>query len=249
MAATGISSDDRDTLLAIETAGSSCSAAVLRGGAILAVARRPLRHGHAEVLMPMIAGVMARAGLPPRELTAVAAAAGPGGFTGIRVGLAAGRGIALAAAARLVGVTGFAAVAAGLTQAGVAGDWHGCCRVLVALDSRRADLYVQLFARDPLRPLAEPRALLPDAVAGYVAACGQPERLLVAGDAAAAAAAALDPAAVVVADGAVPDALGVAAAAQAELRRGAAAGLVRPHYLRPPDITLAAPHRPQVRMP
>lgn len=243
-----LSADQRGALLAIETAGSNCSVAVMRGGAVLAVHRRPLRHGHAEALLPMAADVMAQAGLAPSELTAVGAALGPGGFTGIRVGLAAAHGIALAARARLVGVTGFAAVAAGLARAGVPADWDGCGAVLVALDSRRADLYVQLFAREPLRPLAEPQALLPDALDGYVAACGRAVKLLVAGDAAAAAAAALDSTEIVVADGAVPDALGVAAAVQAELRRGAAADRVRPLYLRPPDITLATRRGPQARV-
>ena len=58
----------------------------------------------------MIERVMAEAGLAPPQLEFVAAAIGPGGFTGIRVGLAAAHGIALAAGARLIGVTSFAAV-------------------------------------------------------------------------------------------------------------------------------------------
>jgi len=89
------------TLLAIETAGSACSAAVARGGLVLAAERLRLRHGHAEVLFPMIERVMQEAGLAPAQLDAVAAAIGPGGFTGIRVGLAAAHGIALAVGARL----------------------------------------------------------------------------------------------------------------------------------------------------
>ena len=60
----------------------------------------------------MVDRVARAAGVEPGELTLVAAATGPGGFTGIRAGLAAAHGIALAAGARLVGVTSFAAVAA-----------------------------------------------------------------------------------------------------------------------------------------
>ena len=126
----------------------------MRDGALRAAEYRALRHGHAEALFPMIERVMAEAGLAPSQLDAVAAAIGPGGFTGIRVGLAAAHGIALAVGARLVGISSFAAVAARLAAVGDA----GCETLLVALDSRRADLYVQLFARDAATPLAAPQA-------------------------------------------------------------------------------------------
>src|SRR5438552_16869428 len=99
---------------------------------------------------------MAEAGLAPPQLEFVAAAIGPGGFTGIRVGLAAAHGIALSAGARLVGVSNFAAVAARPATA-INGDRQS---LLVALDSRRADLYVQLFAAAEAIPLAAPAALL-----------------------------------------------------------------------------------------
>ena len=92
----------------------------------------------------MIERVMQEAGLAPAQLDAVAAAIGPGGFTGIRVGLAAAHGIALAVGGRLVGISSFAAVAARMADLGP-GAYES---LLVALDSRRADLYVQLVARD-----------------------------------------------------------------------------------------------------
>ena len=186
----------------------------------------------------MIERVMAQAGLAPTQLDAVAAALGPGGFTGIRVGLAAAHGIALAVGARLIGITSFAAVAAQ-----IAGTGHPACQsLLVALDSRRADLYVQLFAGDAASPLAPPQALLAAQLALYVARRGL-RSLLIAGDAAEAASAALGgPARCAVVADSAPDARGVAAAALAELRSGAMPGPVRPLYLRPPDVTL--PKRP-----
>jgi tRNA threonylcarbamoyladenosine biosynthesis protein TsaB len=220
-------------LLAIETAGSACSAAVVCGDAVLAAERRALRHGHAEVLLPMIDRVVRAAGLTAGELDAVAAAVGPGGFTGIRVGIAAAHGIALAAAARTVGISGFAAVAAALRGA------EDEDRVLlVALDSRREDLYVQLFAPATRMPLAPPQSVLPAQLADHAAALAGGSRLLVAGDAAAVAAAALarqqDRA--IAADSA-PDARGVAAAAVRRLQSGEPPPL-RPFYLRPPDVSL-----------
>jgi tRNA threonylcarbamoyladenosine biosynthesis protein TsaB len=248
------------TLLAIETAGSACSAAVARDGVVLAAERRVLRHGHAEVLFPMIERVMQAAGLVPSQLDAVAAAIGPGGFTGIRVGLAAAHGIALAVGARLVGISSFAAVAArvagprigglgGTGCQGSGGQASGCQALLVALDSRRADLYVQLFALDAVSPLAAPEALLADRLGDYVASLAGDAALLIAGDAAEAAAAALvGRAGIAIAGNSAPDAEGVLAAA---LRlRGfnavddAPAGPVQPLYLRPPDVTPATRPRP-----
>jgi tRNA threonylcarbamoyladenosine biosynthesis protein TsaB len=226
-------------LLAIETAGSNCSVVVACSDAVLAEQCKPLRHGHAEALFPMIERVMAEAGLRPEELAAVAAATGPGGFTGIRVGLAAAHGIALATGARLIGITSFAAVAARVVAAGNDDEEL----LLVALDSRRADFYVQLFASAaelPAAPLAAPQALLPNALAAHVARHAGEARLLVAGDAAAAAAACLGTRpGLRVASSLAPDARGVALAA---LRQPAeiADRPARPLYLRPPDVTLPA---------
>lgn len=193
----------------------------------------------------MIERAMAAAGLCPQELAAVAAATGPGGFTGIRVGLAAAHGIALATAARLIGITSFAAVAARIATAG-SGDEE---LLLVALDSRRADLYVQLFAPrlQFAAPLAAPQALFPDDLAAYVACHAGQARLLVAGDAAAAAAACLGGRhGLRVANASAPDARGVALAA---LRQPAAMAVdrpARPLYLRPPDVTLPTRRPPEL---
>lgn len=187
----------------------------------------------------MIERVMNEAGLAAAQLDAIAVAIGPGGFTGIRVGLAAAHGIALAVGARLVGITSFRAVAARVAGIGES----ECEALLVALDSRRADLYVQLFARDTVSPLAAPQGVLADRLGEYVADFAKGARLLIAGDAAESAAAALDGRVpFVVARDSAPDAQGVAAAALVELRSGAMAGPVRPLYLRPPDVTL--PKRP-----
>lgn len=222
-------------VLAIETAGSACSAAVSRGAEILAHERRPLRHGHAEALMPMVERVTAASGASPSELQIVAAATGPGGFTGIRVGLAAAQGIALASGARLVGVSSFAAVAAAIASATI-GDFRA---LLIALDSRRADLYLQPFAPDGATRLREAAAILPAGLAAYVADLVGDGAVLIAGDAAETAVAVLGvhPRIGLVPNSA-PDALGVAAAALRELRPGDPPEAVRPFYLRPPDVTL-----------
>jgi tRNA threonylcarbamoyladenosine biosynthesis protein TsaB len=232
---------DAPTLLAIETAGSRCSAAVARGKRILAAASQVQRHGHGEVLMAMLDRVMTEAGLSPHQFDIVAAAIGPGGFTGIRVGLAATQGIALATGARLVGVTGFVAVAEALRRAARIEHDSGA-HLLVALDSRRDDLYVQLFGPDMATPLARPRAVLPDLLPDYVGPLPPGARLLVAGDGVEAAAVALKGRVdVEIVPDSVPGAVGVAAAALAGAHRTLAGEPARPLYLRPPDVTLPKP--------
>jgi tRNA threonylcarbamoyladenosine biosynthesis protein TsaB len=248
-------------LLAIETAGSGCSAAILRGAETLAAECRSLRHGHAEALLPMVDRVARAAGIEAGALDVVAAATGPGGFTGIRTGLAAAQGIALASGARLIGVTRFAAVAAASrardpdwrSVAGSRAGDDGARVLLVALDSRRADLYVQLFAGDCATPLAEPASVLPDRLDPYVAGLIGDAALLVAGDLAELAAEALgrargealgpDRPVGTISDSA-PDALGVATAALFLAEAGAAVAPVRPFYLRPPDVTLPKGRNP-----
>jgi tRNA threonylcarbamoyladenosine biosynthesis protein TsaB len=216
-------------ILAFDTAGSACSVAVSRADAVLKHGRREMRHGHAEALLPMIDRVVKDAGLAPADIEVVAVSTGPGGFTGIRAGLAAAQGLALAARSRLIGVTSFAAVAA-LVPAKDA-------PLLVALDSRRTDLYVQLFdsARDPQ---GEPAAIRPDALASRIVALIGDVPLRIAGDAAADAAAALAgrPGIETIARSA-PDALGVLAACARLLPFTEAPSSPRALYLRPPDVS------------
>jgi tRNA threonylcarbamoyladenosine biosynthesis protein TsaB len=231
------------TLLAIDTAGSACSAAVGRGIAVLAAERQTMRHGHAEALLPMIDRVVETAGVLPTALDGVAVAVGPGGFTGIRVGLGAAHGIALALKTRLIGVTSFAAVVASLADAA---PIPGAAKaVLVALDSRRDDLYVQLFDRADAEPLAEPAAVLPDALVDYVARFADAVPLLIAGDMAEQAATVLrGHSDITIAAGSAPDARGVLAAALRQIERDPAGSPPRPLYLRPPDVTMPKRREP-----
>lgn len=94
--------------------------------------------GHAEELMPMIEAVLEEAALSPADLTALAVTIGPGTFTGLRSGLAAARGFALARALPLIGVTTLEAVAAP-----VAAEADEV--IAAAFDARRAEVYLQVF--------------------------------------------------------------------------------------------------------
>ncbi len=86
-------------ILAIDTALDACSAAVLDTNAARLIAHEsePMKRGHAEALMPLLARVIKQAGIAFADLDRIAVTTGPGSFTGLRVGLSAARGIALMA--------------------------------------------------------------------------------------------------------------------------------------------------------
>jgi tRNA threonylcarbamoyladenosine biosynthesis protein TsaB len=105
-------------VLAFDTSAGACSAAVLGGdGTVLARRCEALERGHAERLLPMLRDVLAEAGVEIADLALLAVTIGPGTFTGIRIGLAAARGLALASGLPLVGVTSLEAVAASVPAA------------------------------------------------------------------------------------------------------------------------------------
>ena len=108
--------------------------------------------------MPMIVEIMAEVGETLRALSAVAVTVGPGAFTGIRIGLAAARGIGLAASIPVVGVTTFAAVAEAVSEAERADR-----TLLVLLDSKRGDVFAQQFSSARLA-MGSPTILAPEAM-------------------------------------------------------------------------------------
>ncbi|KZD04209.1 tRNA (adenosine(37)-N6)-threonylcarbamoyltransferase complex dimerization subunit type 1 TsaB [Oceanibaculum pacificum] len=215
-------------ILALDTALSGCSVAILQDGRALAHRQRTMARGQAEALLPMVEAAMAEAGMAYAALDRLAVTVGPGSFTGLRIGLATARALALAAGKPLVGVTTLEAIAEGALAGHPTGK-----PVLVALDSRRGDLFVQLFDAGS-RPLCPPQAVAPADLAALV----RTGPLLLAGDAAETARDSLRAAglAVEIADApAQPDARLVAALGAT---RALPDGPVGPLYLRAPDVTL-----------
>ncbi|MEQ8193282.1 MAG: tRNA (adenosine(37)-N6)-threonylcarbamoyltransferase complex dimerization subunit type 1 TsaB [Rhodospirillales bacterium] len=224
-------SPDGLCLLAFDTATRGCSAALWRAGGIEASRAAAMERGQSEALLPMIEAVMNEAGAGYDDLDAIAVTIGPGAFTGLRIGLAAARGMALAAACPVIGVGTLEAVARGVPE-----SERSDRRILVVLDAKRADHYAQTFAPD-LSPLNEPRALPAAAIAALV----KDTPVVLAGDGAALIESALDGAGVdyiVSTAPGIPDAAAVAALAAARWSAGARPeSLPRPLYLRAPDVS------------
>jgi len=230
----------RPIVLALDAAGLGCSVVVAAGEAVLAAERCATARGQAERLLPMVDAVVRKSGLSALALDIVGTTIGPGSFTGIRVGLSAVRGIALATGARSVGVTGFEAVAASLAPRA---HERGAGFLLVALESGREDLYIQLFDH-AYRPLGDPMAAMPaaldEALSGLIGAAP----LVVAGDAARRAVNMLLPrSCTTVIEGSAPDAAGVLRAVLRCARAGESRIKPLPLYLRPPNVTISTAHQ------
>src|SRR5689334_21083277 len=151
-------------VLAIDTALEACSAAVLdTGGGITASESVAMTRGHAETLMPLIARVMNSAGIEFAQLDRIAVTTGPGSFTGLRVGITAARGIALAAGKPAVGLS----TLAGLAAPHIAGN--ATTPVAAAIDARHDCVYLQVFGPDGRTVVAPRLAPLDEAVRAAVA--------------------------------------------------------------------------------
>lgn len=144
-------------ILAFDTALDACSAALWSDGRVLGRASVIAARGHAEMLFSMLADVLAEAGLDYGDIDRFAVTTGPGSFTGVRVGLAAARGLSLARGKPVVGVTTLEALAATAMESGE--DIPTDTRLGVAIDARRSELYVQIFETGPhggLKALSSP---------------------------------------------------------------------------------------------
>jgi tRNA threonylcarbamoyladenosine biosynthesis protein TsaB len=129
-------------ILAIDTALDACAAGVLdtNVGRLIARESRPMKRGHAEALMPLIARVIDQSGVSFAALDRIAVTTGPGSFTGLRVGLSAARGIALAASKPVVGVTTLTAYAAAVVSE------SGQHPIITAIDARHDQVYFQVVS-------------------------------------------------------------------------------------------------------
>ena len=162
-------------VLAIDTALAACAAAVLdtEHGGIIATESLPMTRGHAEALMPLVARVMEQAGMAFADIDRVVVTTGPGSFTGLRVGIAAARGIALAIDKSAVGLSTLSAYAAPHMAA------DDKIPVVAAIDARHAHVYLQVFGPGgrtvtaprlaPLREAVQAASAAPACIVGSAA--------------------------------------------------------------------------------
>lgn len=204
-------------VLGIDTCLGACSAAVLRDGEALASLSEPMTRGHQERLAPMVRDVVAQAGLTFEALHRIGVTVGPGSFTGLRVGLAFAKGLALALARPCIGVGTLEALAASAKVDGPAA---------AVIDAGRGNLYIQLF--DGPQGLTSPAILSVDAAAARLAQVHGDRDLALIGPGAALLHGSVRQAHVITLDVPSPETIGRLAAT-------AEAAPATPLYLRPPD--------------
>jgi len=121
-------------VLAFDTSAAHCAAVLISGDQVLAQRHEPMEKGQAERLMPMLAEMLAEVGVDFADLARIGVGTGPGNFTGVRISVAAARGLALGLGIPAVGVSALQAQALGTQGA-----------VLSTLDARKGALYLQGF--------------------------------------------------------------------------------------------------------
>lgn len=227
----------KPTVLALDAAGSACSAALWHAGALVARRWEAMDRGHAEALMPMVEDVVRGYGYPSLDLICVGV--GPGGYTGLRIALAAARGLGLATGLPILGIANpeiHQRMARRVCPDGL---------VAVVLETRRADFYVQIFGRDGTA--LEPAAVLSaaQAAARFVQADSP---LVIAGDAVVRFAELVSdlPTGWTLLDPQHADA-GVLAELGAERSARASRIPPQPLYLRPPDTAAPAADKQRLR--
>ena len=128
------------TILAFETSAKAASVALCREGVLLGESYQNTGLTHSQTLLSMAESLMASCGVAAGDIDAVGVAAGPGSFTGVRIGVAAAKGFAWGREIPCVGVSTLAAMAVGL------GAWQGY--VCPVMDARRSQVYNALFRVD-----------------------------------------------------------------------------------------------------
>lgn len=124
------------TIFGLDSAGKTAGVALVRDGRLLYEATLSAGLTHSETLLPLCGAALAAAGLSPADVDVFAASAGPGSFTGLRIGLATVKGLAMAAGKPCAGVSTLEALCRGVP---LWGD------VLCALDARRGEVYWAAF--------------------------------------------------------------------------------------------------------
>lgn len=148
-------------ILALDTATEACSAALLHGDSIYQRHEIAPRR-HAELILPMVDGVLAQAGLGLNDLDAIAFGRGPGAFTGVRIAAGVTQGLALGAGLPVIPLSSLATLAQGAAD----GAHHQSAFLLPAIDARMGEIYWAVYGQGQdslVNPLTEEQVTSPDA--------------------------------------------------------------------------------------
>jgi tRNA threonylcarbamoyladenosine biosynthesis protein TsaB len=150
-------------MLAVETSAEACSVALAVEGELRErFEHAPLRH--AELILPMVSGLLDEAGLRAVDLDAIAFGRGPGSFTSLRIGIGVVQGLAWGAERPVVPVSSLASVAQAVVDDGAA-DGAGC--IVVAMDARMGEVFHAAYRVGPegrVVALGEERVSAPEAL-------------------------------------------------------------------------------------
>ncbi|MCP4937446.1 MAG: tRNA (adenosine(37)-N6)-threonylcarbamoyltransferase complex dimerization subunit type 1 TsaB [bacterium] len=158
-------------ILALDTSMQACSVAILTtdasGGARMSACYEQRERGHAEHLMGMIDEALSKSGLSIKQMNQFAVCRGPGTFTGVRIGIAAARGLAMTCAKPLIGINTLQVMAARVRHEvknqtnSPPADQN--CNLGIAVDARRGEIYWQVFDQSG-KAQTEPLALTPQTI-------------------------------------------------------------------------------------
>lgn len=199
-------------ILVIDSCGSSCGVGVWRDGKMLVRSEEHMERGQDGRLMPMVVEILAKANCDFSDIDRIAVTRGPGSFTGVRVGLAAARGIGIASGKPVVGIDRFA----------IYKSLHAAEKnLLVVIDSKRAELFCKFY---PAQGEAQDACMMTEMeISEFTAA--HPDTMM-AGDTATP----------------DDDVLSACAALAAKADAKNNHFLARPLYLRAPDVTFGGNH-------
>jgi len=152
-------------LLAIDTSANFCSAALYDcgQGEILSRKSEDIGRGHAERLMGMLAEVLDSAKLEYKDVGRMAAICGPGSFTGIRVGLATARGLALGLNIPIIGINALEAIAFQHNNS----ENDAETPIVVSLDAKRGEVFAQVFSNSG-EHMTSPQAVALDQLSDFM---------------------------------------------------------------------------------
>lgn len=159
-------------ILHIDTASANGLVMLGKSGMPIALRMNTRATEHASFVQPAIAGLMDELGITQKDITCIAVANGPGSYTGLRVGLAAAKGLCFAWNKPLITISSLKIMAAAIQQSFGLFEKHGTQKILIAplIDARRMEVFRALYRHPDLATLVEPGAeiITPGFVGAYL---------------------------------------------------------------------------------